>query len=327
MKSPLFSICIPTRNRAGIIQKALETCLQQTYQNLEIVVVDNASEDNTREVVSSYAHKDSRIRYFRNDRNLGVIRNILKAFESANGEYVQYLADDNELAENYVEEKIRCFSEHPEVGLVSSTVKKYRMSSKGLELVISSEMKEGIIDSDFAFLHLAKLSGWFGLLCTARRVDMLSAIARLGEIPNAYGYDYLNSEMAYDVLLFVLILSAYPSMYFTEKTTYYDQITPSEMVDPTKFNLVRWYHMYRGAVEYAFSVGNLEKYITLYRGILGSSLFLDLLKRTFWGPRTGIGFRFLTKFYGDYRGKDWLACIREFFPLLGSRLSRRLRRS
>ena len=55
MTEPLVSICIPTYNRANIIKKAIDSALSQTYKNIEVIVVDNASTDNTDEIVASYS--------------------------------------------------------------------------------------------------------------------------------------------------------------------------------------------------------------------------------------------------------------------------------
>ncbi len=61
------SVIIPTYNRAHMITKAIDSVLAQTFQDLEIIVVDNYSVDNTESVVKSY--KDKRIRYFKNQNN------------------------------------------------------------------------------------------------------------------------------------------------------------------------------------------------------------------------------------------------------------------
>ena len=64
---PYFSIIIPSYNRAHSIRKAIESILTQTFQNFEIIVMDDASKDNTKEVVSSI--EDERIQYYKNETN------------------------------------------------------------------------------------------------------------------------------------------------------------------------------------------------------------------------------------------------------------------
>ena len=93
MSSPLFSIVIPTYNRAELLKRCLNSVIAQTVQDWEAIVVDNYSEDNTEEVVNSF--HDSRIRYLKN-HNHGVIavsRN--KALDLAKGQYVCFLDSDD----------------------------------------------------------------------------------------------------------------------------------------------------------------------------------------------------------------------------------------
>lgn len=89
------SCIIPTRNRHGLLQRALESVASQTYRALEIIIVDDASEDETERLATDYANKDRRIKYFRNakalgaggSRNIGILR--------ATGKYISFLDDDD----------------------------------------------------------------------------------------------------------------------------------------------------------------------------------------------------------------------------------------
>ena len=93
MKRTFFSIVIPTYNRAELLKRCLDSVEAQTYQNWEAIVVDNYSEDNTEEIVSSF--QDPRIKYVKN-HNYGVIavsRN--KALDLAKGDWVAFLDSDD----------------------------------------------------------------------------------------------------------------------------------------------------------------------------------------------------------------------------------------
>ena len=93
MDKPLFSIVIPTYNRAKLLERCLKSVISQTYTNWEAIIVDNYSEDNTEEIVKSFA--DSRIRYIKN-HNFGVIaisRN--KAIDMAHGDWICFLDSDD----------------------------------------------------------------------------------------------------------------------------------------------------------------------------------------------------------------------------------------
>src|SRR4026208_1483957 len=91
---PLVSLLIPTYNRAKWIGQAIESALQQDYPNLEIIINDDCSTDNSDEIIKNYVH-DPRIRYLKNEKNLGVIDNFNKLFfELAKGEWVTILGSD-----------------------------------------------------------------------------------------------------------------------------------------------------------------------------------------------------------------------------------------
>ena len=119
---PLISICIPTYNRGDYIHRALESSIRQSYENIEIVVADDASTDDTEAVVRRYMAKDKRIKYFKNNPNLGGQKNFFKAIEFSSGEYIQGLCDDDWISENYIEEGVRGFSTYPQIGMVFGRV-------------------------------------------------------------------------------------------------------------------------------------------------------------------------------------------------------------
>ncbi len=93
--APLVSICIPTYNSAQFIEETLETLLNQTYDNYEIIIGDNASNDNTVDILSKVAAQESRVRYYSNESNLGYAGNCNKLIQQAKGKYIGiYHADD-----------------------------------------------------------------------------------------------------------------------------------------------------------------------------------------------------------------------------------------
>ena len=90
-----ISIITITRNRAGFISEAIESALEQSFSDWELIVIDDASEDDTREIVEEYIVRDSRIKYFRNDGHLRISKSRNKALGSARGEYVAVLDSDD----------------------------------------------------------------------------------------------------------------------------------------------------------------------------------------------------------------------------------------
>lgn len=91
------SIIIPTFNRAAYITKCIDSALAQDYPNVEVIVSDNASADNTEETVKKYSG-DGRVRYFRNAENIGMTPNWRKAlYERSTGDWAIILGDDDYL--------------------------------------------------------------------------------------------------------------------------------------------------------------------------------------------------------------------------------------
>ena len=92
---PLVSIVIPTYNNATYIADALKSAISQDYSNLEIIVLDDASNDNTAEIVNPYT-TDPRVRYFKNDQNIGRVANYHKGlYDLARGEWYLNLDGDD----------------------------------------------------------------------------------------------------------------------------------------------------------------------------------------------------------------------------------------
>jgi glycosyltransferase involved in cell wall biosynthesis len=101
--NPLVTVYIPTYNRVDLLKRAVESVRQQTYQNLEIIIVDDCSTDNTHQYLEEASKQDSRIRYFIKEKNSGacVSRNI--AIANAKGEFITGLDDDDYFSEKRIE--------------------------------------------------------------------------------------------------------------------------------------------------------------------------------------------------------------------------------
>lgn len=91
----LISIVLPVYNGAKYLRESIDSVLAQTYTNWELLIVDDCSQDETPEIAQEYARKDSRIRYFRNQENLRLPRNLNKGFSLTKGDYLTWTSDDN----------------------------------------------------------------------------------------------------------------------------------------------------------------------------------------------------------------------------------------
>lgn len=114
-----ISICIPTFNRADLLEKTILSCLNQTQKPFEILVVDNHSTDTTKEVAEKYKKKG--IKYFRNRKNLGIVGNWNKCIEYAKGNYITILHSDDLLSPLWHEVWTKIIAKNPTVdGFFSS---------------------------------------------------------------------------------------------------------------------------------------------------------------------------------------------------------------
>ena len=95
MQSPKFSIIIPIYNVEKFVVRAIESCINQSYDNIEIICVDDKSTDNSVSIVNDFMAKDKRIKLICNENNLGTFATRSNGVLSANGDYLLFLdADD-----------------------------------------------------------------------------------------------------------------------------------------------------------------------------------------------------------------------------------------
>lgn len=114
--NPLVSVCIPTFNNANFIKPMLDSIIKQTYKNIEIIVVDNASTDRTREIVESY--RDGRISYQRNSETIHCLSNWNLCIELANSEFVAIYHSDDIYDPGIIEKEIEVLNNNPFLGAV-----------------------------------------------------------------------------------------------------------------------------------------------------------------------------------------------------------------
>ena len=116
---PLVSVCIPAFNAARYIEETIISIINQDYKKLEIIVSDNCSTDNTREVVLTLADEFKNISIINNVINVGVANNWNKVIQAAQGEFVLLVSADDLLEESFVTRAVDIFNNYPEVDIVS----------------------------------------------------------------------------------------------------------------------------------------------------------------------------------------------------------------
>ncbi len=121
-KNPLVTIGIPTYNRAdGFLKKALQSAVEQTYKNLEIIVSDNCSTDNTKSLVNGFS--DARIRYVQHPMNIGANNNFNFCVDNAKGKYFLLLHDDDLIDPDFIEACMNAVRGDLNVGVIFTGIR------------------------------------------------------------------------------------------------------------------------------------------------------------------------------------------------------------
>jgi len=188
MINPKVSIIIPTYNRSKYVTKAIESALMQDYSNLEVIVSDNASTDDTPKVVEKYLN-DARFKYFRNEKNLGFVLNWRNAlYNHSSGEWILILHDDDYLIKSsYVSKAIKLVCTHRNISLVHANyIIEYENSGK---IEKSNFAIPEHIDGQNYFLHYRE-KGFPHIHSTLTVLFNRSKALKVG----AFGRDILNAD-------------------------------------------------------------------------------------------------------------------------------------
>jgi len=117
-RQPLVSIVLPTHNGSRYLEQALKSCVDQTYPNWELIVVDDASTDRTPRILAHFVKADSRIRSIRHEQNRKLPAALNSGFELAKGEYLTWTSDDNLYRPRAIERMVAYLERRPQISLV-----------------------------------------------------------------------------------------------------------------------------------------------------------------------------------------------------------------
>ena len=164
-EQPLITVVIPTYRRPKLLRRAIQSVLNQTYKNFRLTIYDNASGDETSEVVGAISKEDSRVVYHCHPQNIGAINNFNFGMEQVDTPYFSLLADDNYLLPKFFEEAVHHLNGHSEktifVGQVEQVDEQGRFVSRNLK-----NWPGGLIRAPNGVIHIVE-SGfptWEGIL-------------------------------------------------------------------------------------------------------------------------------------------------------------------
>lgn len=193
--NPKVSIGLPVYNGEDFLEAALDSLLSQTFQDFELIISDNASTDRTEAICRKYMAQDTRIRYFRNEQNLGAAWNYNRVFELSSAEYFKWASHDDFCAPQYLEFCLNELEANPDVVLchpkahiidANSNIKSIYTENIGIELPSAHERFFRLLET-FGFYHGTQI---FGLI----RADILRKTALIR--PYAHSDRVLLAELS-----------------------------------------------------------------------------------------------------------------------------------
>lgn len=214
---PLVSILIPVFNRRDILAETLDSALAQSYENFEVVVVDNCSTDGTWELLETYARKDSRTRIYKNEENIGPVRNWKRCIDLAKGDYGKILWSDDLIAPGFLEKTVALMEGNPDVGFVFT----------GTEIFFDGESRikraffigDGGVYPTEDFIEGLLLGGPYPVspgCALFRMTDLRKNL--LVDVPNNVGSDFAMHAIGNDMLIFLLTARDYTRFGFVAET-------------------------------------------------------------------------------------------------------------
>lgn len=207
--APLVSIVIPTYNREQYISKAVDSAISQTYNNIEVVIVDNCSTDKTWEMLSSYKNKNTNIRIFQNESNLGPVRNWQRCFEQAKGEFVKILWSDDWIDPTFVERAIEEIDSETAFVISNVSARDNSGNERSRSTLRPGSFKTESYINDVLYFRREGFPVSPGC-ALFRTKDLRSAL--ILKVPNNDGLDSSCNGAGNDLLLFLTTASKYPKI-------------------------------------------------------------------------------------------------------------------
>lgn len=134
MSKTLITTIIPTFRRPKLLKRAIESVLAQSFNNFKICVYDNASEDETEDVVAEYIRQDDRVFYIKNNQNIGALNNMIQGVEAVSTDFYSLLNDDDFILPDFYQNAIREFERYPQAEFVCAKTITVDLINKKIQL-------------------------------------------------------------------------------------------------------------------------------------------------------------------------------------------------
>jgi len=146
-KNPLVSIGIPVHNSQQYIQQCIDSLSKQIYQNIELIISDNASTDLTYSLCKKFTYKDKRISLYRQEKNTGPIKNFNFVLNKAKGKYFMWAAYDDIFHKTYIKKLVYEMEKHPNVVLAVSAVTNFDDHNRKLNFYLKFKKISKTVDA------------------------------------------------------------------------------------------------------------------------------------------------------------------------------------
>lgn len=157
----LISIVLPVYNGEKYLKSSIDSIVNQTYSNWELLILDDCSTDATSSIADEYTQKDERIKYFRNEQNLMLPRNLNKGFSLAKGDYLTWTSDDNLYLPTALEKMLGALRKNTTAQFAFASCRIIDENDNEIEYItVSEESKKSIVGSNgvgACFLYTRKV--------------------------------------------------------------------------------------------------------------------------------------------------------------------------
>ncbi len=145
----LISIVLPIYNGEKYMRESIDSVLAQTYRNWELLILDDCSTDATSKIAQEYVKQDSRIRYYRNEENLRLPKNLNRGFSLARGQYLTWTSDDNRYKPHALEVMLSALQSAPDADFTFASCRVIDGEGREIEyMMVSEDSKRRIVGSN-----------------------------------------------------------------------------------------------------------------------------------------------------------------------------------
>ena len=161
-QSPLVSICLPVFNGNRYLAQAIDAALAQTYRNIELIIRDDNSTDDSQVIAQAYSQQDARVRYRGNVQRLGLFQNYNECIKAAKGTYIKLYAQDDLLDPQAVEKMVEILESDPKVALVTCSKRWIDEQNTELDRLKMFKQNEKLPSRWVIMANLICLNNWIG---------------------------------------------------------------------------------------------------------------------------------------------------------------------